>query len=254
MDQIIDLKNVDQSYGPKEVIKGLNFSVSSKPHGQIIAVLGPSGCGKSTLLRYISGLQTPTSGEVLLYGKPRTAEDRVGMVFQKYSSLPWRTVLENIELGLELQGVGAKDRRESAVQMLEVVELTEHAEKYAQYPTLSGGQLQRVAIARSLVANSKILLMDEPFGALDIKTRLKMQDTVLNISRNLNKEITILFVTHDISEAVFLADEIVIMGGSPSAIVERIQVPFGASRTHALKDEAKFKSMVRSVEEKMMRD
>lgn len=251
---IVELKNISQSYGPKEVIKDLNFSIIDKPKGEVVAVLGPSGCGKSTLLRYVSGLQTPTSGEVFLNGKLRSEDDRVGMVFQKYSSLPWRTVLENVELGLELNGTDAKTRREKALQMLELVELSEHANKFAQYPTLSGGQLQRVAIARSLVANSKILLMDEPFGALDIKTRLKMQDTVLNIGKNLNQQITILFVTHDISEAVYLADEVVIMGGSPSKIVDRVSIGFGDNRNHSLKDDSRFKTLVRDIEERMMRD
>lgn len=251
MGNIIELKNVNQLYGPKQVIKDLNFAVSEKPKGHIVAVLGPSGCGKSTLLRYVSGLQAPTTGEVFLNGHLRSEEERVGMVFQKYSSLPWRTVLENVELGLELKGVGSSERRQKAAEMLEVVELSEHAAKFAQYPTLSGGQLQRVAIARSLLANSKILLMDEPFGALDIKTRLKMQDTVHNISSTMG--ITILFVTHDISEAAYLADEIVIMGGAPSNIVDKIDVPFN-NRTHSLKDESRFKDLVRYVEERMMRD
>jgi NitT/TauT family transport system ATP-binding protein len=254
MANIIELKDICQSYGSKEVIKGLNVAIEDKPKGEIVAILGPSGCGKSTLLRYVSGLQAPTAGEVILHGEPRSEEDRVGMVFQKYSSLPWRTVLENVELGLELSGVDSKTRRERALAMLELVELSDHANKFAQYPTLSGGQLQRVAIARSLVANSKILLMDEPFGALDIKTRLKMQDTVLNIGKKLSQEITVLFVTHDISEAVYLADEIIIMGGSPSKIVDKISIPFGDNRSHNLKDNAWFKSTVRDIEERMMRD
>lgn len=251
---IIELKNISQSYGDKQIIKDLNLSIVDKPKGEIVAILGPSGCGKSTLLRYVSGLQIPTTGDVLLHDKARTEDDRVGMVFQKYSSLPWRTVLENVELGLELNGTDAKTRREHALAILELVELSEHANKYAQYPTLSGGQLQRVAIARSLVANSKILLMDEPFGALDIKTRLKMQDMVLNIGKRMTQEITILFVTHDISEAVYLADEIVILGGSPSKVVDKITVAFGDNRDHTLKDDPRFKQMVRDVEERMMRD
>jgi len=251
---VIELKGIGQSYGTKEVIKGLDFQVQEKPKGEVIAILGPSGCGKSTLLRYVSGLQKPTTGEVILHGKPRADDDRVGMVFQKYSSLPWRTVLENVELGLELNGTDSATRRQRALAMLELVELSEHANKFAQYPTLSGGQLQRAAIARSLVANSKILLMDEPFGALDIKTRLKMQDTVLNIGKSLNQAITILFVTHDIAEAVYLADEIVIMGGTPSKIVDKISIPFGENRCHNLKDDSRFKTLVRDVEERMMRD
>src|ERR1700677_5117201 len=184
MKTTIELKNVAQSYGFKDVIKDLNFSANQNENESlIIAILGPSGCGKSTLLRYISGLQTPTKGDVCLHGKTRTQNDRVGMVFQKYSSLPWRTVLENVEMGLEYQNASAKDRRDRALEMLSLVELEEHANKFAQYPTLSGGQLQRVAIARSLVTNPSILLMDEPFGALDVKTRLKMQELIQEITK-----------------------------------------------------------------------
>lgn len=253
MKTVIELKKVGQSYGDKEIIKGLNF-VANQQDGQslIIAVLGPSGCGKSTLLRYISGLQSPTSGEVCLNGQIRNENDRVGMVFQKYSSLPWRTVLENVEMGLEYQNASAKDRRERAMEMLELVELAEHANKFAQYPTLSGGQLQRVAIARSLVANPTILLMDEPFGALDVKTRLKMQELIQEITKKY--VITVVFVTHDVSEAVYLADEVVIMGGSPSAIASHIAVPFGKNRVRKLKNEEKFESLVKQIEDQMMRD
>lgn len=249
----IELKDISQSYGSKEVIKGLTLNIT-QPANQslIVAVLGQSGCGKSTLLRYISGLQKPTSGQVNLDGKPRSDKDRVGMVFQKYSSLPWRTVLENIEMGLEYHPSTAKERREKALEMLALVDLEEHASKYAQYPTLSGGQLQRVAIARSLVANPHILLMDEPFGALDVKTRLKMQELVQEICKKY--PITIVFVTHDISEAVYLADEIVIMGGSPSSILQTIKVPFGKNRNRNLKKESNFESMVQQVEEKMMKE
>lgn len=253
MKTTIELKNISQSYGSKEIIKGLNFQANQNDNESLtIAILGPSGCGKSTLLRYISGLQEPTSGEVLLHGQHRTTKDRVGMVFQKYSSLPWRTVLENIEMGLEYQNVSTKDRRDRALQMLDLVELTDHANKYAQYPTLSGGQLQRVAIARSLIANPHILLMDEPFGALDIKTRLKMQELIQEICKKY--PITVVFVTHDVSEAAYLSDEIAIMGGSPSAIVQHVQVPFGKNRVRKLKNEDRFETLVKQIEDQMMRD
>jgi NitT/TauT family transport system ATP-binding protein len=254
----IELKSVGQSYESTEIIKDLNF-IANQKEGQslIVAVLGPSGCGKSTLLRYISGLQSPTSGEIYLHGKLRTESDRVGMVFQKYSSLPWRTVLQNVEMGLEYQQMSseyqhASARKNRALEMLSLVELSEHADKYAQYPTLSGGQLQRVAIARSLVANPNILLMDEPFGALDVKTRLKMQELIQQICQKYS--ITVVFVTHDIAEAVYLADEIVIMGGNPSRIVQTVTVPFGKNRTRTLKKEESFESLVRQIEDKMMKD
>lgn len=253
MKTIIELRDVKQSYGSKEIIRNLNFTANQKEGESLtIALLGPSGCGKSTILRYISGLQKPTDGSVWLNGFIRSEEDRVGMVFQKYSSMPWRTVLENVEMGLEYQHVDAKTRRERAIEMLSLVELGEHANKYAQYPTLSGGQLQRVAIARSLVANPGILLMDEPFGALDVKTRLKMQELVQEICRKY--VITIVFVTHDVSEAVYLADEVYVMGGKPANIAQKITVPFGKNRTRRLKNEDRFENLVKEIEDLMMKD
>ena len=181
-EDIIELKNIDQEYRgadgkPVSVIKGLNLLIEKKPRqGQFVVILGGSGCGKSTVLRYISGLQQPTNGEILIGGKPRTEHNRVGMVFQQYSSFPWMSVLDNVALGLTYQGTPEKDRKEKSMEMIKKVGLDGHENKFAQYPTLSGGQLQRVAIARSLAYESKILLMDEPFGALDIHTRLQMQD------------------------------------------------------------------------------
>jgi len=176
---------------------------------QFVAILGMSGCGKSTLLRFIAGLQKPTEGTVMIKGMEVDENMRASMVFQQYSSLPWMTVLDNVALALRYKGIGKKERNEKAREMLDLVGLSGHENKYAQYPTLSGGQLQRVAIARSLLANPEILLMDEPFGALDIKTRLKMQDLLSDIWRKFNS--TIIFVTHDISEAVYLAESIYIL-------------------------------------------
>ncbi|MCL4153378.1 UNVERIFIED_CONTAM: hypothetical protein GTU68_021521, partial [Idotea baltica] len=134
-----------------------------------------SGAGKSTILRYIANLQQPTEGTVKVKGKAVSDSERVSMVFQQYSSLPWMTVLDNVALALRYQGVSRSERDDRAMELIKMVGLEGHEQKFAQYPTLSGGQLQRVAIARSLLANPEILLMDEPFGALDIKTRLQMQ-------------------------------------------------------------------------------
>ena len=181
---IIELRGVSHSYdgGQSYVLQNLDFLVEDKPaQGQFVVILGPSGCGKSTVLRYIAGLQTPTEGQVLVNDKPITADNRVGMVFQQYSSLPWLTVLDNVALALAYKGVSEKERKERAMDMIQKVGLAGHENKFAQYPTLSGGQLQRVAIARSLMANQDILLMDEPFGALDINTRLQMQDLLADL-------------------------------------------------------------------------
>jgi NitT/TauT family transport system ATP-binding protein len=250
---IIELKSVSQSYdgGRSFIIKDLNFLIEDKPDsGQFIVILGASGCGKSSILRYISGLQEPTSGEVLIKGKPRDDTMHVGMVFQQYSSFPWLSVLENVALGLTYKGVPKKERHEKAREMIHLVGLDEHVNKFAKYPSLSGGQLQRVAIARSLAADPDILLMDEPFGALDINTRLSMQDLLCEIWSKLQS--TIIFVTHDISEAVYLADEIHIMRAHPAKIVERIQVSLPSNRTREIKRDPRFIELVYQVEDIMV--
>lgn len=251
---IIELKNIHQRYddGKVVIIEGLDFLVEDKPEqGQFVVVMGMSGCGKSTVLRYIAGLQHPTEGEILIHGKPRSDDNRVSMVFQRYSSLPWMTVLENVALALKYQGVGKKEREERAMEMIEEVGLAGHEHKFAQYPKLSGGQLQRVAIARSLIANPEILLMDEPFGALDINTRLQMQDLLLRLWRKFHP--TIVFVTHDISEAVYLGDDIYIMKSAPSRFVEHLKVDLPLERNRATKRDPKFVGLVHQLEDTMIK-
>lgn len=249
---IIQLKGIDQSYdgGQSYIMKDLDFLVQDKPaQGQFVVILGMSGCGKSTLLRYIAGLQEPSAGKVLIEEKAAT-DRRVSMVFQQYSSLPWMTVLENVGLALRYKGVSKAERDQKALEMIELVGLKGHEWKYAQYPTLSGGQLQRVAIARSILANPDILLMDEPFGALDIKTRLQMQELLAGLWQKFHS--TIIFVTHDINEAVFLADDIYIMKSAPSKFVEHIHVDLPFDRTLATKREPRFMELVHEVEDKMV--
>ncbi len=253
-DNVIELKGISQSYdgGQSWIIKDANFIVEDKPgQGQFIAVLGMSGSGKSTILRYIAGLQEPTQGEIFLKGKLRTPEDRISMVFQQYSSLPWMTVLENVGLALQYAGVSKKERDARAMEIIKEVGLEGHEKKYAMYPTLSGGQLQRVAIARSLLGNSEILLMDEPFGALDIKTRLQMQDLLAGLWEKFQS--TIIFVTHDISEAVYLADEIMILKSPPSRFVERIKIDLPLSRSRNIKREPRYTELVHHVEDTMIK-
>lgn len=249
---LIELKNISQVYDKdKVVLSGCNLLIEDKPgQGEFVVILGQSGCGKSTLLRYIAGLQTPTSGEVLINGKARGEKDTVGMVFQRYSSFPWLTVLENVELGLKYKNVPAKQRKEQAMAMIEKVGLLGHEKKYAQYPTLSGGQLQRVAIARSLVANPKILLLDEPFGALDIHTRMLMQEMLHSIWHEFQG--TMILVTHDIAEAVYLGEDIYIMGRNPGNIRQRISTPFPLHRTRDLKRSPEFNKMVYDLEDLMV--
>ena len=250
---IIELRGIGQTYdgGKNWIIKDLDFVIEDKPNqGQFVSILGMSGSGKSTLLRYIAGLQTPSEGKVLVNNKPVDRSNRVSMVFQQYSSLPWMTVLDNVGLALNYQGVSKKERDARAMEMLIDMGLEGQEHKYAQYPTLSGGQLQRVAIGRSLLANSKVLLMDEPFGALDIKTRFQMQDLLSSIWRKYDP--TIVFVTHDISEAVYLADDIYILRAKPGQIVEHIDIDLSLERNKQTKREPRFIELVHEVEDRMV--
>lgn len=246
---VVELRGIRQTYdGKKYIIDGCDMLIEKfNSKGNFVSILGESGCGKSSLLRYLCGLQTPTEGRILVNGIENNAH-QIGMVFQQYSSIPWLTVLENVALGLELQGVPKKEREERAKQMLETVGLFDHRKKYAKYPTLSGGQLQRVAIARSLIVNSDILLMDEPFGALDINTRIKMQELILEIWEKYG--LTIVFVTHDIAEAVYLSNEIFIMKANPGRIVKRI-IPDIGDRNHSVKRSHKFINTVNDIEDYM---
>lgn len=247
---VIELRDVSQSYDDRKswILEHVNFLVEDGTgKGRFVVILGKSGCGKSTLLRYMCGLQTPTLGQVLINGHPRTDHDQVSMVFQQYSSFPWMTVLENVALPLLIKGVPKKERTERAMAMIREVELDGHEHKYAVYPRLSGGQLQRVAIARSLIANPKILLMDEPFGALDTNTRFRMQLLLMKIWQNL--KCTIIFVTHDIREAVFLADDIFIMQANPGRIVHHIPVGITAPRDQLLRRDPKFVELCAQVED-----
>ena len=250
---IIELKDVGQSYdgGENWIIKDCQLSIPDKPaQGEFVVILGMSGCGKSTILRYIAGLQKPTEGQVLVHGKPMDEAPRVSMVFQRYSSLPWLTVLDNVSLALKYKGVDQKERSEQAMDIIKKVGLAGHENKYAQYPTLSGGQLQRVAIARSIVANPEILLMDEPFGALDINTRLQMQDLLSELWSDFHP--TVIFVTHDISEAVYLGDDIYIMKSQPSHFVKHIKVDLPLIRGRDMKRDPKFIEHVHQVEDSMV--
>lgn len=250
---LIELKGISQSYdgGKNWIIQDLDFLVEKKQgQGELVVIMGMSGSGKSTLLRYVAGLQKPSKGEVFLNGEPISRDNRVSMVFQRYSSLPWMTVLDNVALALNYKGISKKERNERAMEMIQKVGLDGHQHKYAQYPTLSGGQLQRVAIARSMLANPEILLMDEPFGALDVKTRLQMQDLLCELWTEFHP--TILFVTHDVSEAVYLADDIYILKAQPAHFVEHIHVDLPLDRNRSTKRDPHFTELVHYVEDKMI--
>ena len=250
---IVELRNIYQDYdnGRVKVLQDFNLLIEDKPNqGQFVVILGLSGCGKSTILRYIAGLQEPTAGKVLVNGKPVGSDNRVSMVFQQYSSLPWLSVLDNVALSLQYSGLGRKEREERAMEFIKLVGLEGHERKYAQYPSLSGGQLQRVAIARSLLANPKILLMDEPFGALDINTRIRMQNMLADIWHKVHP--TVIFVTHDISEAVYLGDDIYIMKAPPSQIAYHVKVDLPLKRDRHIKRTSRFVELNDHVEDLML--
>jgi ABC-type nitrate/sulfonate/bicarbonate transport system ATPase subunit len=229
-----------------EAVRDVSLEILNKPGaGEIVVFLGPSGCGKSTILKAVAGLLRPTRGEIKVDGEPVTAVGRDrGMVFQAYTSFGWLTVRENVEYGLRLQGVPKRERRERSQKYLKEVGLLDFADHYPK--DLSGGMKQRVAIARTLINNPRIVLMDEPFGALDPYTRWDMQGLLLDVSRT--EDNTILFVTHDVSEAVYLADTIYVLSPRPARILHRVDVPFFEVRDMALKSSGEF----RAVEKKLL--
>jgi len=245
------LKNLSVTYTDRygrgtEAVRDVSLDIADKPGlGEIVVFLGPSGCGKSTILKAVAGLLLPTSGEVLVDGHPVTGVglDR-GMVFQAYTSFGWLTVRGNVEYGLRLRGVSKAERREKADKYLKEVGLYDFADRYPK--ALSGGMKQRVAIARTLINEPRLLLMDEPFGALDPQTRLGMQGLLLDVSRV--EDNTILFVTHDVSEAVYIADTIYVLSARPATILHRVDVPFFPVRDMALKSSAEF----RAVEQRLL--
>ena len=237
----LSITYIDRSGRATEAVRDVSFDIVDKPGtGEIIVFLGPSGCGKSTILKAVAGLLAPTAGEILVDGRPveDVGRDR-GMVFQAYTSFGWLTVRENLEYGLRLQGVARKERRERAEKYLQSVGLAEFADRYPK--DLSGGMKQRVAIARTLINRPQVVLMDEPFGALDPQTRWGMQSLLLDVSRT--EDNTIIFVTHDVSEAVYLADTIYILSSRPARILHKVDVPFFAVRDVALKSAPEFRAV-----------
>jgi ABC-type nitrate/sulfonate/bicarbonate transport system ATPase subunit len=239
--QDLSVSYIDRKGNRTEAVRDVSFDVYDKPDsGEIIVFLGPSGCGKSTILKAVAGLLPPTEGEVLVDGKvvSDVGRDR-GMVFQAYTSFGWLSVRENVEYGLKLGGVAKSERRKVSEKILQSVGLAEFAERYPK--DLSGGMKQRVAIARTLVNNPRVVLMDEPFGALDPQTRWGMQSLLLDISRSENN--TILFVTHDVSEAVYLADTIYVLSSRPARILHQVDVPQFPVHDIALKSAPEFRAV-----------
>jgi NitT/TauT family transport system ATP-binding protein len=226
----VQLAGIGQVYKTtgQDVLAVSDISFEVKP-GRFVVLVGPSGCGKSSLLMMIAGLRHPTSGTILISGAPidKPDPDRVGVVFQEPSLFPWLTAEENVEFPLTLRGVAKKDRRAKAQEALQLVGLDGFDKRHPH--ELSGGMKQRVSIARGLVQDPPVLLMDEPFAALDEQTRMTMGDELLRIWSATGK--TIIFVTHSLTEAVYLADEVIVMSPRPGRIVDRLEVALPRPRT-----------------------
>jgi len=257
---VVEFKNVSKTFNPGQrteftAIKDVSFRIDDIPdYGEFVAVIGPSGCGKSTILNLVQGFSDvypPTTGEVLVRGQKVTGPGRDrGMIFQRYSSFPHRTVLENVTFGLELdsgaQRLGHTEREAMARDWIRKVGLGGHERKYPHQ--LSGGQQQRVAIARSLVLKPQIILMDEPFSALDEPTRIEMQSLIMSLWQEVHA--TVIIITHSIAEAVYLGDRVWIMGHAPGRIVREFKDVIPPTRETdplAVQESAAFKQAVAEV-------
>jgi ABC-type nitrate/sulfonate/bicarbonate transport system ATPase subunit len=250
--RVVEFQNVAKTYNAGQpnaftAISDVNFVVEDVPDkGEFVCILGPSGCGKSTILRLIAGLppqHPPTAGAVLVAGEPvaRPGSDR-GMVFQDYTSFDHRTVLENITFGLECRGVPRREREALGRQWIAHVGLDGDRDA-GKYPhELSGGMRQRVAIARTLILRPRIILMDEPFGALDPQTRMNMQDLLIGLWKEVRA--TVFFVTHSIEEAVFLGDRVYVMGRAPGRILRELWVEPADRPARLMQRDARFQETV----------
>ncbi|EAQ02567.1 taurine ABC transporter, ATP-binding protein [Pseudooceanicola batsensis HTCC2597] len=218
----ISFRNATKVFGAPDsgvtALKNLNLDIRD---GEIVTVVGPSGCGKSTAMNMVAGLLDVTSGEVLVDGKPvlGPGPDR-GVIFQQYALFPWLTVRQNVEFGLKLQGMDRAKRKERALHYLGLVGLASFSEAYPK--TLSGGMKQRCAIARAYAVNPSVLLMDEPFGALDALTRVKLQDQLLDTWSKDKR--TVMFITHDVDEAVYIAHRVIVLAARPGRLQEIVEV------------------------------
>jgi len=225
--EILELSKTFPGKEPGESVHALEKIRHRIENGRFVSVIGPSGCGKTTLLRIIAGLEKASAGKVLLDGKELVqGSEEIGMVFQEYALFPWRTTLQNIEMGLEIRGMDKAKRRSTAMEYIKTFDLSGFENHYPR--ELSGGMKQRVAIARTLIMNPRIVLMDEPFGSLDSQTRNTLQEFLLRIWQKRND--TIIFVTHNVDEAVFLSDEIIVLSKRPAKMIKILEVKYPRPR------------------------
>ena len=246
---IVDVQQVDKRFevaGAATVaLEGIDLRIADR---EFVSLIGPSGCGKSTLLRLIGDLTAPSAGQVTINGKParRARLDRdYGMVFQAPVLFDWRTIDENVQLPLEVMGLSRRERQQRSTEMLSLVELSDFARHHPWQ--LSGGMQQRAAIARALAFEPKLLLMDEPFGALDEMTRERMNDELLRIWERTGT--TVVFVTHSIPEAVFLSSRVVVMSARPGRITHTIEVDLPRPRNEATRETDRYFSLITEVRE-----
>ena len=230
---LVAIRGVSQHFGADgasvSALEGIDLEV---PDGQFVSVVGPSGCGKSTLLSLVAGLRLPSRGAVLCDGEPITAPmpRKVGMIFQEANLLPWLSAVDNVAFPLKLRRVPKRERLEAAARMLELTGLAGFEDRLPHQ--LSGGMKQRVAIARGLVQNPAVLLMDEPFASLDEQTRMVLGDELLRIWSETRK--TVLFVTHSLNEAVYLADRVIVLSARPGRVVDDVPVDLPRPRSFAM--------------------
>ncbi len=219
--EFLDIGKTFVGSGSEEGVHVLDHISYQIANGRFVSMIGPSGCGKTTLLRIIAGLEKSSGGKVLLDGRELTqGSEEIGLVFQEYALFPWRTTLQNIEMGPEIKGMDKEKRRSTAMEYIKMFDLDGFENRYPK--ELSGGMKQRVAIARTLIMNPRVVLMDEPFGSLDSQTRNGLQEFLLGIWEK--RRDTILFVTHNVDEAVFLSDQIIILSKRPARIVKIFEV------------------------------
>lgn len=237
----VALSAVSKRYGSSRILQNIDLTIAK---GEFVSLIGPSGCGKSTLLKLISGLTTATDGSIEVDGMtPVNARETISYIFQDATLLPWRTVTSNVGLGLELEHVSREVRKQKVQSLLDLVGLAHVAQSYPRQ--LSGGMKMRVSVARALATRPRMLLLDEPFGALDEMTRDRLNEELLRLKTEQNW--TAVFVTHSVAEAVFLSTRVIVLAPSPGRIAQEIAITLPFPRTSATRESPQFESLVTEV-------